>query len=317
MYAANTKRSRQRPLYAALSIVGVIWSSAAHGQGRVATCVEVRSVTGDPKAFERLVRAELDRHATHEAAEESCVSYLSVEFIELDEKMGGGRYVTGRINAQVPHREPVVDNDVADGVERLLTVLLHNDPLRLHGPRHDGWFRRQSRSLRRKGVNLYGVEAYQVGVWLDGEVASLPGVAFVARREVDRWHLGVRLSGAFEPDPSRDSLQLTGIVSAQIETAMFFSPAEDVSLYVAAVIGLEHQRFHGPVTLVEEDARRSVSKSGLAGGVRGGIEILRTTSGRVDFFGQLLLPAFASTDDETGVVDQWVPSATLGVGILF
>ena len=107
------------------------------------TCVEIQGKT-DAEALGRLVRAEIDRHPTHRAATTDCQGYLTVEVLDLAQ---GERWVTGRINAQVPHRERVGADGLAPAVERLLKVVLHNDPLVLRGPESPGWLRRQRRAL--------------------------------------------------------------------------------------------------------------------------------------------------------------------------
>jgi hypothetical protein len=52
-------------------------------------------------------------------------------------------------------------------------------------------------------------------------------------------------------------------------------------------------------------------------GARAGVEALRASDVRVLAFLQLQLPAFVSRDADHGVVDQWVPYAAVGAGVLF
>jgi hypothetical protein len=54
---------------------------------------------------------------------------------------------------------------------------------------------------------------------------------------------------------------------------------------------------------------------GLTG--RAGLELFRTADARVRVFGQLSLPVMPSSDDDAGVVDAWVPTATVGAGVVF
>jgi len=44
---------------------------------------------------------------------------------------------------------------------------------------------------------------------------------------------------------------------------------------------------------------------------------MRTSDIRLVAFLQLEAPAFLSRDPDHGVVDQWVPTATLGASVLF
>ena len=44
---------------------------------------------------------------------------------------------------------------------------------------------------------------------------------------------------------------------------------------------------------------------------------MRTADVHILVFLQITLPAFISDDPDHGVVDQWVPSAGLGAGVLY
>ena len=287
---------------------------------RTPTCIEIVG-EGDRVALERLIRSEIDRHTTHQAADSDCASFLRVELIELDAAMGGGRFVTGRMNAQVPHREPVPveggEPRIDTAVASLLTVLLHNDPVRLRGPRREGWLRSNLRMLGREGTTLVGMEAFQTTLWLDSKIRSLPGVALTARREVDRWHVGFRVSGAFAPATDPNALALEAVFGVHLEAAWFADPLGDTSFFVAGVAGIEHQRFHGPAPLLGDGVMRDVGVTGLAGGVRAGMELMRITDTRLTVFAQGLVPMFPSSDDVSGVVDAWLPSVSAGVGMVF
>ncbi len=293
-------------------------AGAASAQGPTETCVEVATERADARALRRLVVDELDRHPTHRGVEapkdrSACGSYLRVEVIELAE----GRWLTGRINDQVPHRERVHDDDLTGALSRLLTVVLHNDPVRLRGPRRGDWVRDSLRDLKR-GRTLWGVEAYQVGGWLDGGVAALPGLALNLRREVDAWHLGVRLGYAGRPGAAPEDLALNHHVAAQLQVIWFADALGDASFYGGALIGAEHQRFSGPAPGYGDGASDTASATGLAVGGRLGVELFRTTTGRFDLFAQVALPAFVANDeDAAGVVDAWLPTVTVGAGMLF
>jgi hypothetical protein len=76
-------------------------------------------------------------------------------------------------------------------VERLLTVVLHNDPRRLYGPERDDWIGRTRAAFLLHGTTHYGLELAQTLAIVGGEVQALPGAALSARREVDRVHVGV------------------------------------------------------------------------------------------------------------------------------
>jgi len=59
------------------------------------------------------------------------------------------------------------------------------------------------------------------------------------------------------------------------------------------------------------------TSDGLAIGLRAGVEALRVSDLRLLCYLELEAPTFASRDPDHGVVNQWAPSAALGVGVLF
>lgn len=308
----------------------LLLAPAARAQAPSPTCVEVVTPRADAAGLLRLVRDEVDRHPSHravdtgatppgEASDEVCPTHLRVELIEVQE----GRFVTARVNESVPHRERVEGEGDAGkalnaAIGRALTVVLHNDPVTLRGPSNEGWLGEKGRALRRRGENLFGAELHQTSAWVDGQVDSLPGMTLTARREIDDWHLGVRLSAAWEPgDTVYDNAHLSLVVGGGVEVAHFFDPLADTSFFVAGGLGLVVQRFTGPATYLETGARGAANKLLLEVGARAGVEMFRTADTRVDFFAHLSLPVMPSRDKDYGVVDQWVPSGGLGAGVAF
>ena len=63
----------------------------------------------------------------------------------------------------MPYREKIEPDGVGPAVQRLLTVVLNNDPLILKGPEANTWLRRQGRALERRSVMHFGGEVYQLG----------------------------------------------------------------------------------------------------------------------------------------------------------
>jgi hypothetical protein len=280
------------------------------------TCVNVEPGKADADALARLVKSELDRHPTHRAASEDCQGFLTVEMIDLGGAQGE-KWVTGRINTQVPYREKVGPDGVGPAVQRLLTVVLNNDPLILKGPESNSWLRRQGRALERRSVMHFGGEIYELASRLDSKFDFLPGVAFTVRREVSALHVGARLGGAFNPSAEPGRLTLRAQFDAQIDGTLYAAPVENTSLFASALVGLVHYRFEGPATFDGAGATGTASSSGLSLGLRGGVETMRTADVRLMVFLQVAVPAFKSSDPDHGVVDDWVPSYCLGAGLLY
>ena len=303
-------------------------ATAAWAQAPSPTCVEVVTARGDAAGLLRLVRDEVDRHPSHravelgqtpasEAGDDVCPTHLRVELIEVRE----GRFLTARINDAVPHRERVDGDDtraLGTALERALTVVLHNDPVRLRGPNRENWLSRKGGDLRRHGQNLFGAELYQSTAWVDGGINTLPGLALVARREIDDWYLGIRLAGAWEPgDAVYDTAHLSLVASGGLEVAYFLDALADDSFFFGGLVGLDVQRVTGPAKFLEAGDRGAANKVLLTLGGRAGYEMFRTTDTRVNFFAHMTLPVMPTRDKDTGVIDQWVPSAGLGVGAAF
>jgi hypothetical protein len=285
----------------------------ARADAQVTTCVAVESGRGDAKELARLVRAEVARHPTHSVVEKDCATHLVVELVELKE----GKFLTGHVDAQVPYRiavDPTVG--IANGVEDLLRVVLHSDPLVLRGPEEESYLAESLGKLRREGRMMYELEAFELGMAAAGDAWQLPGLALRVRREVGPFHVGLRVAGAYRARSGLD-LAPTADIAGHAEVAIFSSEEADTAFYGSLLVGLEHQRFAGPAPLVGPGADGSAMQTGLSFGLRGGLEVLRTTSVRFDVYAQALLPAFKVHDVDGGVIDAWVPGAMLGAGAVF
>ncbi len=142
-------------------------------------------------------------------------------------------------------------------------------------------------------------------------------MALSLRREIDQVAIGVRLAGAFNPGAETAALHLAAQFDAQVEATLYFRPVESLSLFASALVGLDYQRFKGPAPLDGPGAIGVATGSGLAVTARVGLEALRTSDVRLLCFLDLELPTFVSHDPDHGVIDQWVPAASLGAGVLF
>jgi hypothetical protein len=302
--------------FAALLALGFFFvAPAARAQGMVTTCVEVATSRSDAQELERLVKSEVARHPTHVVVERDCRTTIEVEIIEIAE----GRFLNGRIGSQVPYRVRVEGpNGLVPALEELLRVVLHNDPVLLEGPKQQSFLAGSVDQLRRKGRNLYGLEAFEWIAPVGGRLEQLPGAALRVRREVSPFYVGVRIGAAFRlGGAQRFELRPMADVAADAEIGLFASPLSDISLYASALVGIEHQRYAGPAPLLGEGATGDALQTGLSFGLRGGVELLRTTDARFDLFVQISAPAFVARDIDGGVIHAWVPSAMVGGGVAF
>jgi hypothetical protein len=275
----------------------------------------VEAPAAEKQALARVVETELDRHPSHHATKTDCQGYLSVELLDLGAQEG--KWLTGRINSQVPQRERVGDDGLVPAVERLLRVVLHNDPLVLTGPGSQRWLERQRHALEVRSSMRWGAELFELIGPLQGSAATLAGVALSLRREADALYIGARVSGAFDPGAQPRQLSLRMQFDAQLEAGWYASPASQTSFFASALLGGVHQRFEGPAPFDGADAIGSATSMGVTVGGRAGVEALRASDMRLLAYLQLQVPAFVSRDTDHGVVDAWVPCAAIGAGVLF
>ena len=296
-------------------VLASLLAGAGTARAQLRTCVTVEGAKAASEVLDRLVRSEIDRHPTHRAATDGCQAYLTVELIDLGAQEG--RWLTGRINTQVPHREKIDADGQVAAVERLLTIVLGNDPFVLRDPNATSWLRRQQRALEVRSHLRVGLEVYERASWVGRSLATLPGLALSVRREVSEFFIGVRMGGTVESGEARGQLQLRAQVDAQLEAAVYARPSANVSLFLSGLLGIAYQRFQGPAPFDGPGATGDATSTGVSIGARAGVEVLRTSDVRGVAFLELQAPTFVSSDPDHGVVDAWIPSASLGMGVLF
>ncbi len=303
-------------IFLVLSSVAASGASAAPAAssavgGRIGTCVRVIAPAAQQAGLEKLVKLELDRHASHQAVQEACESELVIEWLTVS---GRGAWLTGRINDQVPHREPLDGRDLAQVVEVLLRVLLHNDPVRLREPAQVGWLQDKTRELSRGHLLFEG--GFAQGALLLDRVQFLPGFVVGARREGDTLQLGGRLTLLFGQDPE-PHLRATLRAALSVDAMFWSSPAAVSSLFGGPVLGYELTRYHGPARLIGAGATDAFVHQTPWLGARGGFELLRHTDLRLTFALEVALPVLVARDEEAGVVSRWIPSSSVTAGLTF
>jgi hypothetical protein len=278
------------------------------------TCVQVEAPAAERETLQRVVETEMDRHPTHRAAKDDCQGFLTVEVLDLGAHEG--KWLTARINSQVPQREHIGSDGVVPAVERLLRVVLHNDPLVLTGPGSQRWLERQRQALRVRSSMQWGAEIYQLAARL-GPGVALSGAALSLRREADSLYIGARAGAAFDVSSPGARLTMRWQFDAQLEAGWYANPVATTTFFASALLGGTHQRFEGPAPLDGPDASGAATNIGVSIGARAGVETLRASDIRLLAFIQVQAPAFVSRDDDHGVVDQWVPCLAAGAGALF
>lgn len=291
----------------------------AAAQEKVATCVHVEPGPHDRDALARLVASEVDRHPSHRAVRpvtEKCTVHLRVELIEI----GGQRFLTGRVGGEVPDRVRVEGQDGAaleKAVGDLLRVVLGSDPVVLREPGGHSWFSDHVLQLRDHARRTFDVALLESGHLASGRLGFTPGLLLGYTREIVDWQVGVEASveQTFDEHPGR--LALDTQIRLQAAVSHFFSADADASAFAGASLGLAHQRFSGPRAADIGTGDGVYAVTGPALGLRGGVELLRTTSTRAFVMAEALVPVFWANDQQADVAHGWFPGLTLGAGARF
>jgi len=119
----------------------------------------------------------------------------------------------------------------------------------------------------------------------------------------------------FDAHPRR--LELDTQVRLHVAVTHFFSADSDVSGFAGVSLGLAHQRFSGPRAAEAGRGDGAYDVTGLGLGLRGGVELFRTTTTRAFVLAEAFVPVFWADDQEGEIVKGWVPVFSLGAGVRF
>ncbi|HVU00845.1 MAG TPA: hypothetical protein VHE30_03805 [Polyangiaceae bacterium] len=303
----------------AILVIVALFSAFARGaraQESVATCVRVDAPAADHDGLVALVTSEVDRHPSHHVVLEHCTAHLKVELIEL----GGDRFLTGRTAGEVPDRVRVEGKDgkaLEKAVSDLLRVVLGSDPIALREPGGHSWFSDRILALRDHARNRFDFTALESGSIVSGSPAFLPGLAFAYSREIVDLQIGIEGMGFQNVESRPGRLELETRVRLHGVVSYFLSSTADVSGFVGATVGLEHQRFRGPRSAEAGSGVGTYAATGPALSLRAGVEMFRTTTARAFVLGEVVLPVFGAVDQDGEIVSGWYPAVNLGAGIGF
>ncbi len=285
-----------RILALAVVLIACFERSAA-AAGQVTTCVTVEAVADDRAALLHLVENEVARHPSHRVSHEACATHLRVELLDLH----GDRFLTGRVDGEIPQRIAVEGRDgraLESAVSELLRIVLGNDPVVLHAPGEQSFFSARVLELKDRAT-------FQ------------PGVLVGFTREVSVWQLGIEALFAQRLNGHAGRLDLDTLGRLQVTGALYFSKQADVSGFTGLSLGLGYQRFTGPrgAGLGRGDGEYSAIGPGVA--FRLGLELFRATTTRVTVFAEAFVPMFVASDEETEIVQSYVPTLALCAGARF
>ena len=294
-----------------LGLLVVLWSTSA--AAKIPICVSVAGFGSQSmQDYHRAVQTEIRRHPEHTPVESNCARSLHIEYLNLKPHAA----VTGYLDGQVPSRVNVKkETDLNQAISTLVAQILKSDPA--------AWIRNPENYLDRvlisdaglkRGVMLFGLEAFQ-HVARTGDGASfLPGIALRIRRGLGPVHVGARAAVAYLPQDSmpgsNPKMQL--LASLEPEVAWFATENKSSSFYLAGSLGLTVLRMNG-----YDNGQETLTDVGVSLGVRAGMELLRVSDYRVDLFVQGHLPLFVTDSSESDIVDAYTPGIQIGAGIAF
>ncbi len=295
-----------RSVQAALASWAML-AAAPAGAQVVGVCVQVESAE-DRVGLARLIRSEVDAHQTHRAVDRGCDQHLRVELFSV----GDTRFLTGRLDALVPERVEV--DELTDAVEELVTVLLHNDPVRLDAPGSDSGIAGALMRLRRSRRS-WGVALEERVALLGGSVETLPGLAFRLRRELPQWSVGAVFGVNPRLTPGLQTLHAR-VVARLGFTATWASSAEAEHVAIFGFqLGLMHIWANGPVR-GRPDLDDDAFGTGPYLGLTTGTELFRSAASRFSLRVAVELPLFLVRDEAELVMRGWVPSLSVAVALL-
>jgi hypothetical protein len=295
----------------------LVWAATARAE--VSLCLEVKSDRDDKAAFEKLVRSELGRHPSHRASASDCESRLLVELFHL----GGTRYLTVRIDGEIPLRYPVagdaeLEARLVDGVSRALgndPAYLTEDPERLSSGE------RAVRSVLVRGNNVYRLSLFETMARTDTGAAFAPGAAFELSRGADHFSVFARTAVAGNPTQisgSERALRLLGQVDAGVTYEA--SSRASTSGYAGLGAGLTLLRFEGRVEESDPSSVERVNALGATLEARAGVRFLRMYDFDCDAFLIAAFPLFATKNPDAllfGESGIYTPFLQLGLGVGF
>ncbi|MBI5529255.1 MAG: hypothetical protein HY897_23265 [Deltaproteobacteria bacterium] len=298
----------------ALAVAGFLNVSTA--AAAVAVCVEVKAPDAkEREGFEKLVRDEVARHASHKAVEAGCATRLSVELFEVS----GVRYLTARVGNEVPARYAVKDPaDLGEALSKALTLVLGSDPVFLsEDVSRMSAAQRAARSVLVRGHNTWRIELYEVTARSPLGAAFAPGGAFSVTRGADHFGVFSRIYfGGLPGDEVREPalrLHAGGDVGAVYE----FDAISSWSFYASAGAGVQLVRFEGRVDAPGISDVDTVTDFGFAGFVRVGARFLRIYEFDCDLFAAGYLPMFLTADTDSLLPSAWTSSLIAGIGVGF
>lgn len=283
-------------------------------QARTRICLQIKAPDKQMKNFEKLVRAELAHHPTHEMVADKCQSVLAIEIFELKQTW----YLTARVNQEVPVRHGFKKmDDLEHKLKDAISQVLSHDPVYLADDiTHYSSIQRAANSILKRGNNYWRLELFQ-GIGRGGSpVALSPGGAVSITRGADNWQVFVRVFfGGWPGNPRGEDAVLAVNTGTDVGLTYEFSEKSSSSFYVSLGVGLQYQRYSGLLDPGDPESVDYRNDFGPTLSARAGFRFLRIYNFDCDVFVQGYLPLYPADIDS--LIGKFYPvtlQAGFGVG---
>jgi hypothetical protein len=306
-----------RSLKVARTWLLVVLLLIAPAMARAATrlCLQVDAAAEELEGLRKLVLDELGHHPSHELVEDGCETHLTVELFEV----GDVRYLTARVNREVPVRHAIKDpDDLSHRLTSALSEVLRNDPVYLARDitRYSA-MKRAMNSVLKRGHNIWRFELLQAVGVAGGHAVFASGGAFAVTRGADHWQIQARLyiaGSADSADGGDTVLRLLSGADAGLTYELWSK--DNASPYLHSGLGVQLMRFDGR----HQDHAATLTKVGAAFQVRAGLRFLRATDYDMDVFVTGYLPLYMTQRDGNplfGEAGAYTPTMQMGIGVGF
>ena len=289
-------------------------SAGAKARAAVPLCLKIETEARHQAGLRKLVVDQLAHHKTHRLAEEGCQGTLQVQLFHL----AGVRYLTVRIDDQVPVRFTVTAKNQGERLARALARVLLHEPVYLAEDiqRYSG-MQRAMHSMLQAGHNIWRLELMEA-ITSSGSGAAFASVlAFAATRGSGHYRIFARLYfGGSVGGTAAEDQKLRVLAGGDLGLTYEFLERALTSPYISAGLGVQLLHYEGRLS-PEEAAPGSATAKGGTLSLRLGVRFFRATDFDLDLFALGYLPMFKTFDPDSELIDHYTPSVQLGIGVGF
>lgn len=296
-----------------LVLVAVLLAGLSAARAQTPLCIAVRS-DEEAAGLRRLVESGLAHHRSHRLVSEGCAGTLLVDLF----RAGGVRYLTARIDDQVPVRYVTKGpGDLPERLSEALRLVLGSDPVYLSEDlsRYSA-VQRAALSLVKRGHSRFRIELFEAVTRTAGGAALTTGGALSFARSADHLSVYARLFAAGSATAvGADSQPVRYLVGGEVGLLFEASRRAATTFYIGPLLSVLGTSLQGRIPISAEVD--SASRVDLAAGLRLGLRFLRTHAFDADVFAAGYLPVSNAKDVDSQLPQVYAPMLVLGSGVGF